>query len=166
MFEHIEPNFFFESSHWLAEKKFQESKWYKIGNRMRLTTIYFQYLRIQKKLSCSSRSFVYVWAEIFHKSKLCYYLTRKFLKNWGKKLNVKCDIDENFIGDQGFSHFFLLLCSASSWEPNYWIKMHFFLSILMLFTLIYCSTELKEQPFTLFQNKMRKMQALGDIAHF
>jgi hypothetical protein len=35
-------------------------------------------------------------------------------KNSGKKLNVECDIDENFKITKDFSQFFLQLCSALS----------------------------------------------------
>jgi hypothetical protein len=125
-------NFFFKSSHWLLEKKVPKKKWKKIGNRMRFSAIVFEYLRIEKKIllvafiwQCFSRNLTQI-----DLNRIINYYKRKFRKNWGKKLNVECDIDENFKYDQ---RFFLLLCSFSSWGPNFWIKMFFSINTTLIY---------------------------------
>jgi hypothetical protein len=47
------------------------------------------------------------------------YLTRKFKKNRGKKLNVECNIAENFKDDQGFSTVFPAILIRFKRGPNF-----------------------------------------------
>jgi hypothetical protein len=65
-----------------------------------------------------------------------------------------------------FSHFFLLLCSASSWEPNFWLKMYFFINTNLIYVdLLYKRLSYRVkipviwsfQTFSLFPYKMRKI---------
>jgi hypothetical protein len=105
---HTEPKFYFKSSHWLLEKKVQEKNYKKNGNWMRFRAIYMQYLSFLKKKKQKFPLFAFVYQCLSRNlpqidlNRIINYYTRKFRKNWDKKWNVECDIDENFKDDQVF----------------------------------------------------------------
>jgi hypothetical protein len=101
-----------------------------------------------------------------HLNRVINYLPRKLRRKWAKKVNVECATDENFKDDRDFSQFFLLLCSSSSWEPNFWTKMYFFINTNLIYVdLLYKRLSYRVnrqfiwsfQTFSLFPYKMRKI---------
>jgi hypothetical protein len=89
-----------------------------------------------------------------HLNGVINYMTRKLRRKRAKKVNVKCDTDENLKDDQGFFTVFPAIMFRFELRAKSASKC-IFSSRLILFTLIYCikgfPTELKDSLFEVFK---------------
>jgi hypothetical protein len=101
-----------------------------------------------------------------HLNRVINYLTESWWENELKKWTWNVILTKTLKMTRDFSQFFLLLCSASSWEPNFCIKMYFFINTNLIYVdLLYkrLSYRVKRQfiwsfqTFSLFPYKMRKI---------
>jgi hypothetical protein len=93
------------------------------------------------------RSFVNVWVKTLHKF-IWIMSSPTCQESWGEnelqKWTWNVILTKTLQMTRDFSEFFLLLCSASSWEPNFCINMYIFINtnliyVDLLFKRLYCS---------------------------
>jgi hypothetical protein len=101
------------------------------------------------------RSFVNIWEKTLQKF-IQIVLSTTCQESWGENELIKWTsnviLTKTLKMTRDFSQFFLLLCSASSWEPNFCNKMYFFINTnLICVDLLYCYPELKDNLFEVFK---------------
>jgi hypothetical protein len=140
---------FYVSEHWRTNTK---------SRNFFFKSLYFENSLLQISFYFHFLSFFYLFfvrqclrknlTEI-HLNPVINYLTRKLRRKWTIKVNVECDTEENFKDDQGF----LSLCSASSWEPNYFLNMYFFINTnLNHINFLYKRLQSKKTVYLRFSN--------------
>jgi hypothetical protein len=109
---------------------------------------------VLRKNSCFLRSFVNVWTKTLQKYNQIVSSTT-CQESWGeneqKKWMWNVLLTKTLKMTTDFSHFFLLLCSSSSWEPNFCIKMYFFINANLIYVDLLYPTELKDSLFAVFK---------------
>jgi hypothetical protein len=146
MFENIEPSFFKILPLTIRESSSGEKKGKKCKQNEILSKLFPKFEDLKRIPAFCVRSSMF--EQKSYKNSFKSYLTRNLRRKWAKTVYVECDTDAKFKDD--FSQFFLLLCAASSWEPNF--GMCIFSSILILFTFIYCiGYRVKNSVFEVFK---------------